>query len=179
MAVDTEKETAQMAQSNKRQKAGACSQRGAKALKLERKIAVFLESLKNNGGHVSAALSVARLARRTAYDRYNRDPKFADDWNAAVEAGIDELYHLARCRALGLEHQSGRPSKSRRPSDRLLMFLIQRADYRQRWRGRLVKVAQIAVDTIRNDGPQVGLSSSQIDQLEKILIDRFNRVPTQ
>jgi hypothetical protein len=69
----------------------------------------FLAALK--GATVGRAAHAAGVGRRTAYDRRERDPEFAEQWDAAIEEGIEELEAEAARRAM-------------EGSDTLIMFLL-------------------------------------------------------
>jgi transposase-like protein len=81
----------------------------------------FLEAL-SGGLSVTAAAVQSGMNRATAYRWRDREPSFAADWDAAIEAGTDRLEDVARQRA-----EAG--------SDTLLIFLLKArrpAKYRDR-----------------------------------------------
>jgi hypothetical protein len=175
-----QRENAQTAQSSKKRSRPTVKVLRPKACEIASQQKDFVKALRTNGGNVSAALEVSGLARRTAYDRYANDQQFAEDWAAAVEESVDELYVEARRRALGHDNRpssSKRLAKGEKPSDRLLIFLLQRGEYRKRWRTRIIKVGQLAYDAVRDYGSRIGMSESQIRELQDALIEEFNKVP--
>jgi hypothetical protein len=100
------------------------------------KKARFLAALRTTGGNVSRACEAVRIVRCTAYDWRKADEAFAAQWDAVVEACVDELEQEARRRAFeGVDepivykgeiqkNRKGRPICVRKYSDTLLMFLL-------------------------------------------------------
>ncbi len=76
-----------------------------------------------NSANVRAACAAAGVGRRTVYDKRQRDPKFAQDWDEALEEACDVLEAAAWKRASGGE------------SDQLLIFLL-KAHRPQKFRDR-------------------------------------------
>ena len=70
----------------------------------------FLSTLRKTA-NVKDSCEVAKIARRTAYDRRETDLPFADSWDEAVEEACDNLETIAWERA-------------RKSSDLLLIFLL-------------------------------------------------------
>lgn len=73
----------------------------------------FLEGLRKLGT-VQAACRAASTSRTAAYNLRSKDPAFAEAWADTIEDSIDELYNVARERAL-------------KRSDALLMRLLKAA----------------------------------------------------
>src|SRR5204862_72622 len=71
----------------------------------------FLKALEDTGGMVTTAAQVAGISRQAAYDLRKRDPRFAEKWDDAVAAAVDQLEAVAYRRAMD-------------SSDKLLMFLL-------------------------------------------------------
>lgn len=69
----------------------------------------FLETLRNTS-NVRAACQAAKVTRSNAYKFYHADPKFAAQWDEALESACDIL-----------EARAWERSKT---SDQLLMFLL-------------------------------------------------------
>lgn len=80
-------------------------------------------------GNVSAACSFARVPRRTAYDRRERELDFAAVWDEAIETAVEVLELEARRRALeGTDrpvfHKGKKCGAVREFSDTLMIFLL-------------------------------------------------------
>ena len=74
----------------------------------------FLEQLRD-GWSIAAGCRAAEVDRTTVYGWRDRDPDFAAQWEAAVEAGTDALRDVAVARG-------------REKSDLLLMFTLKQRD---------------------------------------------------
>lgn len=95
---------------------------------------VFLRALASTG-NVSAAVTVANIARQTAYERRSTDQTFAQGWAEAMEEATDVLEAEARRRAVEgvqeplivggkLVERDGKVVMLRRYSDQLLIVLL-------------------------------------------------------
>ena len=101
----------------------------------------FLETLAETV-NVSAACRKAGIRRRTAYNWRNADPRFAREWDDALEDGIDAMEAELHRRAFeGVErpvwHKGERVGTVRHYSDALAMFLLKAhrpARYRDTYR---------------------------------------------
>jgi hypothetical protein len=59
----------------------------------------FLESLRKTGGNIARAARAENIDRSTAYRWREEDSAFAEQWDAAIEDGLDDLEEEARRRA--------------------------------------------------------------------------------
>jgi hypothetical protein len=95
---------------------------------------VFLRALASTG-NVSAAVTVANIARQTAYERRSTDQTFAQGWAEAMEEATDVLEAEARRRAVEgvqeplivggkLVERDGKVVMLTRYSDQLLIVLL-------------------------------------------------------
>ncbi len=143
----------------------------------------FIQSLRENGGNVSMALETAGLARKTAYRHLKEDTVFADAWRAAFEQSVDELFEEARRRAVVgdpklIRHKNGKVVDTvYEKSDRLLIHLMKHGEAQKKWRGRIVQVGNISINTIKRCGAEIGLSKEQIEYLQGELIKAYADVP--
>ena len=102
---------------------------------------IFLETLAETV-NVSAACRKAGIRRRTAYNWRNADPRFAREWDDALEDGIDAMEAELHRRAFeGVEkpvwHKGQQVGTVRHYSDGLAMFLLKAhrpARYRDTYR---------------------------------------------
>lgn len=100
----------------------------------------FLAALAETGS-VTKAIALTGVKVRTLYGLKKSDEEFAKQWEAALDAGVDQLIDEARRRAYdGVEEQvfdkNGQLTGVRKKfSDILLMFLIKakRPEYRDRY----------------------------------------------
>lgn len=88
----------------------------------------FLLSL-SECGNVTQAAKDAGIARLTAYRHRDRDPRFADAWDDAIEEAVDRLEAEARRRAIeGVDEPvfyKGKPvGRVKKYSDTLMIFLL-------------------------------------------------------
>jgi len=138
----------------------------------------FITSLRSNGGNVSHALKQSGLARKTAYAHRNSDLEFAAAWQQAQEEALDELYSEARRRALKGEKiispKTGQVIAKK--SDAVLIFLIKQGDKNKKWQARVIQTANIAIESIRASGAKYRLAEDVIREMEKDLLENFNRV---
>jgi hypothetical protein len=92
--------------------------------------AAFLAAIQACGGNVTRACEAADVSRKEAYLRREKDPDFAQEWDAAQERVTDLLEEEAVFRATdGREEvvgvsKTGVPITSVKRSDRLLEFLL-------------------------------------------------------
>lgn len=89
----------------------------------------FLLALEETGGQVKKACEMAGIDRTTIWDYRKSDPKFAAQYDIALDKGIDLLEAEAKRRAFeGVDepvfYQGGKCGMIRRYSDTLLMFII-------------------------------------------------------
>lgn len=130
---------------------------------------------------MSDALTVSKLARKTAYDHFKADPAFAELWLGALETAGDSLTKEAIRRSVkGVDrpvYQNGKKVGSvREYSDTLLIFMMKRHDAQQKWRGRITQAGNIALETIRSEGKAAGLSEEQILQIQNATIAAFGKI---
>lgn len=99
----------------------------------------FLDALIETGGNVTRAAELVNLPRKTLYAHRAKDKKFKEDWDRAVDKGVDVLEDEARRRAFeGVQepvYQKGElKDYVTRYSDTLLIFLLKghRAKYKER-----------------------------------------------
>lgn len=99
----------------------------------------FLEALIETGGNVTKTCDMIALPRKTLYEHRKKDKQFAEDWDEAVDKGIDVLEDEAKRRAFeGVQepiYQKGElMDYVTRYSDTLLIFLLKghRPKYRER-----------------------------------------------
>lgn len=99
----------------------------------------FLIQVAENGGNVSKASDAVAVDRKTFYEHRAKDKKFKEDWDGAVDRGIDKLEDEAKRRAFdGVDepifYQGVEVSSVRKYSDTLLIFLLKghREKYRER-----------------------------------------------
>jgi transposase-like protein len=59
----------------------------------------FLKSLRTTGGNISRACRAEGVGRSTAYEWREADEVFAQNWDDAVQDGLDDLEQEARRRA--------------------------------------------------------------------------------
>lgn len=76
----------------------------------------FLTNLRNSA-NIRAACEVAGISRKTAYQHREQSKEFREEWDFAVEDGLDLLEGVAQTRAVD-------------SSDRLLEFLLKSRRYR-------------------------------------------------
>lgn len=142
---------------------------------------VFIEVLRTNGGNVSKALLAANLKRTTAYRLFKEDQEFANEWIDAQELATDELFTECRRRAVeGVErpvYQNGKlVGTVREYSDTLLIFALKQAEARHKWRNRLIKTGNVALQAVRDRGMSLGLTPEQIDELELAMREQFKGI---
>jgi hypothetical protein len=132
----------------------------------------FLAALRNTA-NVRVACDAAEVGRSTAYRYRDRDAKFAERWDDALDEACDALELEARRRAVhGVERETwvrdgvderGRPSFRkvlvREYSDNLLMFLLRAArpeKYRENYDLKNL-AATLAAQAVKDagDGPKV------------------------
>lgn len=99
----------------------------------------FLIQVAENGGNVSKAAEVVAVNRKTFYEHRAKNKKFKEDWDKAVDRGIDRLEDEAKRRAFdGVDepvfYQGEEVGSVRKYSDTLLIFLLKghRKKYRER-----------------------------------------------
>lgn len=99
----------------------------------------FLLQLVETGGNVTTACEMVCLARKTMYEHRAKNKKFAEDWDKAVDKGIDRLEDEAKRRACSgiLEpvfYKGVCVDFVRKYSDTLLIFLLKghRDKYKER-----------------------------------------------
>lgn len=141
----------------------------------------FLECLKKNAGNVSNALRMSKLTRSAAYDHFKADKQFADDWLDALEVSNDELFSEARRRAKDgvlepIFHNGKKVADVKKYSDTLIIFLLKQSEYQKKWRNRLIKAGNLAVETVRDEGKRAGLSENQIVQIQNKIVEQLNDV---
>jgi len=91
-----------------------------------KKVQKFFDSLASGNSVTTAARQIG-ISRRTAYDWRAANDKFRQEWDDAVEQGIDALEEEAVRRALN-------------NSDTMLIFLLKgnRSEkYKEKWQGEL------------------------------------------
>lgn len=147
-----------------------------KAAEIESKKAVFLRELRAANGVVSRALERSGLNRRTAYDHYQKDAAFAEDWREVVAVVADEVLAELRRRALGYEIGPDGMKRYCKSSDRLLIYLMQMNLKQHKWRGRIMEVAHGSLEVIAEEGPKLGLSDEQIQHIHEALTKRYESV---
>lgn len=91
----------------------------------------FLAALRESAS-VTKACEMAAIGRVTAYQWRNSDPAFAEEWEATLDAAIEDLEAEARRRALvgiekGVWHQGERVGTEIQYSDTMLIFLLKAA----------------------------------------------------
>jgi hypothetical protein len=75
---------------------------------------IFLDALR--AGHtVGYAARLAGVSRQAAYQQRDRSPKFARQWDEALQEGLDNLLEIIRSRAVDISDKA---------SAQLLMFLV-------------------------------------------------------
>lgn len=102
-------------------------------------IGKFLELLANNGGIVQDAAKDLNISRTALYNKRNRETKFKEIWDEAVDRGIDLLEDEAKRRALnGTEepifYEGEMVGTKRYYSDYLTAFILKghRPKYKER-----------------------------------------------
>lgn len=120
----------------------------------------FLDALAHTG-IVTDAARAAHIERKTAYDEYARNPKFAAAWEAALEQAIEGMEIEARRRAVeGFErpiYQGGElVGQVREYSDVLLIFML-KAHRPDKYR-----------ETTRHENYNVDLTQCTDEQLERL-----------
>jgi hypothetical protein len=103
----------------------------------------FIESLVQTGGNVARACKATAIGRTAVYAWRNDDEEFAQAWDEAVEAGLDELEQEARRRAVEgtLEprfYKGIECGHIRKYSDTLLIFLL-KAGRPEKYRDRIAQ----------------------------------------
>lgn len=101
----------------------------------------FIQKLSATGGNVSAAARQVGMSRGYVYELKGLDAEFAQAWDEAVEAGIDDLEQEARRRAYeGTDepvfYQGVEVGTVRRYSDTLTIVLLKAhrpEKYRERY----------------------------------------------
>lgn len=88
----------------------------------------FLDSLRRYGV-VTAACEAAKVARRTVYDRRDKDAAFADAWDEALDMAADRLELEARRRAergvlKPIHYKGARIGYMREYSDTLMALML-------------------------------------------------------
>jgi hypothetical protein len=78
--------------------------------------------------NVSRAARLAKVGRKTAYEHRERDPKFAAEWDEALEIAVDALEYEMRRRAIEgcvepVFYKGDECGSIRRYSDLLAIFL--------------------------------------------------------
>lgn len=111
-----------------------------RTIRTPQKRAAFLEAVAATGGNITRACKVSKLSKRAVYDWRNAEEKFKDEWEAALELGLDSLEDEARRRAHDgvskpVFHQGKKCGVIQEYSDTLLIFMLKagRPDkYRER-----------------------------------------------
>jgi hypothetical protein len=125
----------------------------------------FLELLALTG-NVSHAVKLAGLGRRSVYDRRERDPEFARDWDDALQVSYDAIEHAVRNRAVeGWEepvfYQGEIVGYIRRYSDENARFLL-KAKRPQEFRERVEVSGQVDIAaTILERRRRAGIPSDE------------------
>lgn len=171
----------QSAPSIKKRSANLVRTAGPKAADIERTKAAFIRHLTKNGGVVSAALTRAGLSRRTAYDHYKADEKFAANWREALESSRDDLFAEARRRAIDGDvvtsiDRNGHHIKHTRKSDTLLIYLLKHAEGQKKWRGRLIQAGNLAIAAVRTAGSELSLREDQILFIQESIVQELDNV---
>lgn len=152
-----------------------------KSRNIEQRKAIFISSLRINGGVVSDALRSSGLARRTAYEHFRSDIEFAADWQEALEQSHDELFAEARRRAIEGEEMYRNQaacmnSTYRKKSDALLIFLLKNAEIRMKWRARLIQTGNLALETVSSVGLAHSLTKDQIAAIQGSMVEEFEKI---
>lgn len=151
------------------------------SLRIAREKTAFIAALRKNGGNVSGALITSKLKRVTAYDHFKNDKVFADAWLDALEASNDDLYKEAVRRAKTgilepVYHNGKKIASVKKYSDTLLIFLLKQSEAQKKWRNRIIKAGNLAVETVRDEGKRAGLSEAQIIQIQNKMVENLNNV---
>lgn len=104
-----------------------------------RKAPMFLKELRENGGFVGKACEAVGISKQSVHNWRDSDPKFAADWDRAVELATEDLEKEVRRRAFhGVDepvfYQGEQCGVIRKYSDSLLMFAIKarKPEYRDK-----------------------------------------------
>lgn len=113
----------------------------------------FLAALRL-GHPVTKACELASWGRRTAYDARDSDREFADAWDDAIEASVDELEVEVRKRALDPEYKW---------SHLMLMFLLKK--FRPEFKESYKTEQKLTVEHVR----EISFSNDEMDEAIRIL----------
>lgn len=99
----------------------------------------FIKKLRLTGGNVSKACGAIKISRSAAYEHKKSDSDFAELWEEAINAGVDDLIEELRRRALKGVRKPVYQGKQlvgyiREYSDTLGIFIVKahRPEYRDR-----------------------------------------------
>lgn len=142
------------------------------------KVMRFLEHLQL-GWTVSAACRHADLDYATAYRYRREDEVFAEDWNDALEIGLERLEDAAMARAVeGVERpvfgKAGKIGAVQEYSNDLLKFLIIRRDQHDRGR-RLAAANAAARNGTVNLDPVTGLPRNLSAEVQEMTPEDASR----
>lgn len=141
----------------------------------------YNKALRHNGGNVSNALKSSKLARKTACRHNSVDSEFADAWHNAMEEAFDEIYGEARNRAIigelkKITRKNGDVIEYNKKSDSILVHLLKHAEGSKRCRNRLIKVGNLALDTIKISGEKPNLRAEIIKEMQNDMIESFKQI---
>lgn len=141
----------------------------------------FLKVLAECGGVVTDACKASGLDRKTAYVHYHQDPEFRSGWHEALETAYDEIIREGRTRAIKgttrtTEHPDGTKTVTTEKSDHMLVHLMKHHEVQRKWRGRMIEMGNLVLETVRKTAKGAELTEQQIMELEDALLEAFGKV---